>query len=69
MLLPTILRCTPNCDYVLPTEALLTSINKNLHARLIIAPIYQLTIIIALFCAGMIHLMVIILGKYSKKKS
>jgi len=45
------------------------SINKNLHARLIIAPIYQLTVIIALFCAGMIHLMVIILGKYSKKKS
>ena len=29
---------------------------------------YLLTIIIAFFCAGMIHLMVIILGKYSKKK-
>lgn len=30
---------------------------------------YLLTIIIAFFCAGMIHLMVVLMDKCSKKKS
>jgi len=46
MLLFTILRCITNGDYLLPTAALTNPINKSLHARLIIALLYQLLVYI-----------------------
>jgi len=46
MLLFTILRCITNGDYLSPTAALTNPINKSLHARLIIALLYQLLVYI-----------------------
>jgi hypothetical protein len=46
MLLFTILRCITNSDYLSPTAALTNPINKSLHARLIIALLYQLLVYI-----------------------
>lgn len=46
MFLFTILRFTTNGDYLSPTAALTKLINKSLHARLIIALLYQLLVYI-----------------------